>query len=83
VSATLNGYASSVERADLHGKRVLVYSMGMEGRDLARFMLAHGAAVTMSDTRTQDQLDAAGAEATPNARLVPIPSAARGHGKTP
>jgi UDP-N-acetylmuramoylalanine--D-glutamate ligase len=63
VSPTLNGYASSVDPAELQGKRVLVYSMGIEGRDLARFMLAHGASVTMSDTRTEEQLRIAGAEA--------------------
>ena len=44
---------------EVRGKRVLVYSMGMEGRDLASWMLAHGATVTMSDTRTDEQLAAA------------------------
>ena len=48
---------------EVAGKRVLVYSMGVEGRDLAVWMLAHGATVTMSDTRTPDQLAAANAEA--------------------
>jgi UDP-N-acetylmuramoylalanine--D-glutamate ligase len=43
-------------------KRVLVYSMGIEGRDLAGFMVRHGAEVTMSDTRTEEQLRAAGVE---------------------
>ncbi len=46
---------------DARGKRVLVYSLGIEGRDLARWMLARGARVTISDTRTDDALDAAGA----------------------
>jgi UDP-N-acetylmuramoylalanine--D-glutamate ligase len=41
---------------DVRGKRVLVYSLGIEGRDLATWMLAHGATVTMSDTRTDEQL---------------------------
>ena len=62
MSAT-NGYAPAFEPAELAGKRVLIYSMGIEGRDLARFMLAHGARVTMSDTRDEEQLRAAGAAA--------------------
>jgi UDP-N-acetylmuramoylalanine--D-glutamate ligase len=45
---------------DLRGKRVLVYSMGIEGRDLAAWMLRRGAEVEMSDTRTEAQLAAAG-----------------------
>ena len=49
--------------ADLAGKRVIVYSLGIEGRDLARFFIARGALVTVSDTRTEDQLGAAGAAA--------------------
>ncbi|MBA4180059.1 MAG: UDP-N-acetylmuramoyl-L-alanine--D-glutamate ligase [Anaerolinea sp.] len=48
---------------DLAGRRVLIYSLGLEGRDLARFMLARGAAVTISDTRGEAQLAAAGAAA--------------------
>jgi UDP-N-acetylmuramoylalanine--D-glutamate ligase len=63
MSETLNGYAQAIDPADLRGKRVLVYSMGIEGRDLARFFVKHGASVTMSDTRTEEQLIAAGAEA--------------------
>lgn len=47
--------------ADLAGKRVIVYSLGIEGQDLARYFLAHGAQVTVSDTRTDAQLEAAGA----------------------
>jgi len=48
---------------EVRGKRVLVYSLGMEGRDLARWMLAHGAVVTISDTRTEAALEAANATA--------------------
>ena len=47
--------------SDLTNKRVLVYSLGIEGRDLARFFVSRGALVTMSDTRTDAQLQAAGA----------------------
>jgi len=47
--------------ADLRGRPVVVYSLGVEGRDLARWLLARGARVTMSDTRTAEQLAAAGA----------------------
>ena len=48
---------------EVSGRNVLVYSLGMEGRDLARFLLAGGARVTMSDTRDRVQLEAAGAVA--------------------
>ncbi|MGI8926023.1 MAG: UDP-N-acetylmuramoyl-L-alanine--D-glutamate ligase [Tepidiformaceae bacterium] len=48
---------------DVRGKRVLVYSLGIEGRDLARWLIAHGAAVTISDTRGDEQLETAGARA--------------------
>jgi UDP-N-acetylmuramoylalanine--D-glutamate ligase len=48
---------------DVQGKRALVYSLGMEGRDLAGWLLRHGASVTISDTRTPAQLQAAGATA--------------------
>ncbi len=48
---------------DVRGKRALVYSMGIEGRDLARWLLANGASVTMSDTRTEAALAAANATA--------------------
>ena len=48
---------------DVRGKRVLVYSLGMEGRDLARWMLREGARVTVSDTRTDAALAAASATA--------------------
>lgn len=48
---------------DVRGKRVLVYSMGIEGRDLASWALANEASVTMSDTRSPEALTAAGATA--------------------
>jgi len=48
---------------DLHGKRALVYSMGIEGQDLARWLLGQGAEVTMSDTRDEAALVAASAAA--------------------
>lgn len=44
-------------------KRVVVYSLGMEGRDLARWLIAQGATVTISDTRSDGQLAAAKAVA--------------------
>lgn len=47
----------------VRGKRVLVYSMGIEGQDLARWMVGQGASVTVSDTRADEQLRAAGASA--------------------
>ncbi|MCL6641332.1 MAG: UDP-N-acetylmuramoyl-L-alanine--D-glutamate ligase [Candidatus Rokubacteria bacterium] len=45
----------------LQGLPVLVYSLGIEGRDLARWLVAHGARVTISDTRSEAELAAAGA----------------------
>ncbi len=48
---------------EVRGKRVLVYSLGIEGRDLTRWLLANDAAVTISDTRTEAALAAAGATA--------------------
>ena len=54
----------------LQGKRALVYSMGIEGRDLAAWLLAKGAEVTMSDTRSPEQLAAAGASAPDGVRNV-------------
>lgn len=48
---------------DVRGRRALVYSLGIEGRDLASWLLANGAAVTMSDTRSAAQLEAAKASA--------------------
>ncbi len=43
------------------GARALVYSLGIEGRDLARWLLARGASVTIADSRSDAQLEAAGA----------------------
>jgi UDP-N-acetylmuramoylalanine--D-glutamate ligase len=57
-----NGVVSS-SIPDVRNKRVLVYSLGIEGRDLAGWLLRHGAHVTISDTRSQAALDAAGAKA--------------------
>jgi UDP-N-acetylmuramoylalanine--D-glutamate ligase len=61
--ATTNGLHERNGIPQVSGKRVLVYSLGMEGRDLARWLLANGAIVTMSDTRTDAQLQAARAVA--------------------
>jgi UDP-N-acetylmuramoylalanine--D-glutamate ligase len=47
----------------LEGLPVLVYSLGIEGRDLARWLIRQGARVTMSDTRSPEALAAAGATA--------------------
>jgi UDP-N-acetylmuramoylalanine--D-glutamate ligase len=47
----------------LDGARVLVYSLGIEGRDLARWLVAKGARVTISDTRSEELLRRAGATA--------------------
>lgn len=54
---------TAAELPEITGARALVYSLGIEGRDLARWLLAQGAAVTMADTRSAQQLEAAGAEA--------------------
>ncbi len=48
---------------DVRGKRVLVYSLGIEGRDLAAWLVANEARVTISDTRSDGALAAAGATA--------------------
>ena len=48
---------------DVQGRNVLVYSLGMEGRDLTAWLLGKGARVTISDTRTREQLAAAAAVA--------------------
>ncbi|NUQ54956.1 MAG: UDP-N-acetylmuramoyl-L-alanine--D-glutamate ligase [Dehalococcoidia bacterium] len=55
---------------DVRGKRVLVYSLGLEGRDLATWMLRQGARVTMSDTRSDSQLADAGAVPPPGLDAV-------------
>ena len=46
---------------EMAGARALVYSLGIEGRDLARWLLAQGASVTMADSRSAAQLEDAGA----------------------
>jgi len=48
---------------NVRGKHTLVYSLGIEGRDLAGWLLENGASVVMSDTRGEEQLQAAGAAA--------------------
>ena len=48
---------------DVAGARALVYSLGIEGRDLARWLMARGATVSISDSRSEVQLAAAGAKA--------------------
>ncbi|MBI5948049.1 MAG: UDP-N-acetylmuramoyl-L-alanine--D-glutamate ligase [Chloroflexi bacterium] len=48
---------------EVRGKRALVYSLGIEGRDLAGWLLREGASVTISDTRDEAALEAAGARA--------------------
>ncbi|MXY71452.1 MAG: UDP-N-acetylmuramoyl-L-alanine--D-glutamate ligase [Dehalococcoidia bacterium] len=53
---------TAAELPEITGARALVYSLGIEGRDLARWLLARGASVTMADTRSAEQLEAAGAE---------------------
>ncbi len=59
ATATMaNGHAP-----DVRGKHVLVYSLGMEGRDLAGWLLRNGASVVVSDTRSRAQLEAASARA--------------------
>ena len=52
---------ATAELPEIAGSRALVYSLGIEGRDLARWLLARGASVTMADSRGAEQLEAAGA----------------------
>ena len=56
-------HATPTPLPEIAGARTLVYSLGIEGRDLARCEAdrANGASVTMADTRTAAQLEAAGA----------------------
>ncbi|MEX1104504.1 MAG: Mur ligase family protein, partial [Dehalococcoidia bacterium] len=61
MSVLENGTVKGVP--EVQGKHVLVYSMGMEGRDLAKWLLNQGASVVMSDTRSDALLEAAGATA--------------------
>ncbi len=60
---TANGTSTRNGVPSVNGKRVLVYSLGMEGRDLARWLIGQGARVTVSDTRSDAQLAAARAVA--------------------
>ena len=53
--------ANTTPLPEIANARALVYSLGIEGRDLARWLIAHGASVTMADTRTAEQLEAAAA----------------------
>lgn len=46
----------------LDGAHVLVYSLGIEGRDLAQWLVRQGAHVTISDTRSERELERAGAK---------------------
>ena len=46
---------------EMANTRALVYSLGIEGRDLARWLLNQGATVWMSDSRTAEQLEIADA----------------------
>lgn len=56
--------AANGDVLDVRGKRVLVYSLGMEGQDLAAWLLGAGAgSVVISDTRSEERLRAAGAGA--------------------
>ncbi|MEX2080301.1 MAG: UDP-N-acetylmuramoyl-L-alanine--D-glutamate ligase [Dehalococcoidia bacterium] len=57
---------------DVRGKQVLVYSLGLEGRDLARWLMANGARVTMSDTRDTAALAAAAASPPPGVERVVV-----------
>src|SRR6202040_2977146 len=52
----INNQKSTIDRMDLHGKRVLVVGLGKTGVASALFLKAHGARVTVSDTKTGDQL---------------------------
>lgn len=49
----------TLDRDSLAGKRVTVLGLGIEGVDLVRFLVAHGADVTVSDTKTADRLQSA------------------------
>ncbi len=47
----------TLDREFLAGKRVTVLGLGIEGVDLVRFLAAHGAIVTASDSKTADRLE--------------------------
>ena len=57
----MNSDKNMFKNRNFSGKKVLVYSLGIEGQDLARWFMRHGAEVTASDTRTEQQLQSAGA----------------------
>jgi UDP-N-acetylmuramoylalanine--D-glutamate ligase len=52
----INDQKSTIDSMDLHGKRVLVVGLGKSGVASALFLKAHGARVTVSDTKTGDEL---------------------------
>jgi UDP-N-acetylmuramoylalanine--D-glutamate ligase len=52
----INNQKSTIDSMDLHGKRVLVVGLGKSGVASALFLKAHGARVTVSDTKTGDEL---------------------------
>jgi UDP-N-acetylmuramoylalanine--D-glutamate ligase len=54
--SAINHQKSTIESMDLHGKRVLVVGLGKSGVASALFLKAHGARVTVSDTKTGDEL---------------------------
>ena len=73
VTAPVKGLAATLRSdgwPDVDGRRALVCSLGREGRDLASWLIGHGADVTMCDTRTDAQLAAASAEAPPGVGRV-------------
>jgi UDP-N-acetylmuramoylalanine--D-glutamate ligase len=52
----LSGAAAKEFRMELNGKRVLVVGLGKSGVASALFLKAHGARVTVSDTKSGDEL---------------------------
>src|SRR4029077_10421047 len=52
----INNQESTIDTMDLHGKRVLVVGLGKSGVASALFLKAHGARVTVSDTKSGDEL---------------------------
>jgi UDP-N-acetylmuramoylalanine--D-glutamate ligase len=48
--------ATRLPELDFAGRAVTVVGLGIEGVDLARFLAIHGAAVTISDSKTRQQL---------------------------
>lgn len=73
VAAPPEGLAAALRAGgspDVDGRRALVCSLGREGRDLASWLIGHGAEVTMCDSRTDAQLAAAFAQAPPGVGRV-------------